>query len=162
MLQNQLDATDIRILKELTVDARISFVQLAKNLNVSNTLVHQRVKRLKAIGILKGATYQLDAWQLGFQTSSYTQIMLESAKQHRKVEAQLINIPEIVECVNISGRYALLVKIFARNNRHLRDVIYEKIHAIEGVEGTNSTFSFETAFVRSVPLDLENGVNHKQ
>jgi Lrp/AsnC family transcriptional regulator for asnA, asnC and gidA len=80
--------------------------------------------------------------------------MLSNAKYHRQVEGALKNIPEIVECVNISGRYALLVKIFAKNNRHLRDIIYEKIHAIEGIEGTNSTFSFETAFVRNVPFSF--------
>ena len=152
MIGNQLDAIDTRILEELTDDARISFVQLAKKLKVSNTLIHQRVKKLKEIGILKRATYLIDPEKLGFETSTYTTIMLTNAKYHRQVENALKEIPEIVECVNISGRYALLVKIFATNNRHLRDIIYEKIHSIEGVEGTNSTFSFETAFVRNVPF----------
>ena len=152
MKLNQLDAIDRDILEELTSDARISFVALAKKLRVSNTLVHQRVRKLKDLGILKNATFMLDPWELGYQTAAYTQIMISNAKKHREVEEQLSKIPEIVECVNIAGRYALLAKIYATDNRHLRDIIYEKIHAIEGVEGTNSTFSFETAFVRSVPL----------
>jgi Lrp/AsnC family transcriptional regulator for asnA, asnC and gidA len=153
-MNNQLDAIDIRILEELTEDARISFVQLAKKLKVSNTLIHQRVKKLREEGILKRARYLIDPEKLGYETATYTTIMLSNAKYHRQVEGALKNIPEIVECVNISGRYALLVKIFAKNNRHLRDIIYEKIHAIEGIEGTNSTFSFETAFVRNVPFSL--------
>lgn len=152
MKENQLDAIDTRILKELTSDARISFVQLAKKLHVSNTLVHQRVKKLKDSGIIQNATYQIDPWKLGYRTSAYTQIMLSDAKMHRSVEEELSKIPEIVECVNIAGRYALIAKIFAFDNRHLRDIIYEKILAIEGVEGTNSTISFETAFARNVPL----------
>ena len=51
-----------------------------------------------------------------------------------------------------------MVKIFATNNRHLRDIIYEKIQPIDAVEGTNTTISFETAFSRTVPitLNLEN------
>ena len=153
-MNNQLDAIDTRILEELTADARISFVQLAKKLKVSNTLIHQRVKKLREEGILKRATYLIDPEKLGYETATYTTIMLSNAKYHRQVEEALRDIPEIVECVNISGRYALLVKIFARNNRHLRDIIYEKIHAIEGIEGTNSTFSFETAFVRNVPFSI--------
>ncbi len=80
--------------------------------------------------------------------------MLDNSKVHRKVEEELSEIPEIVECVNIAGRYAILVKIFARDNRHLRDVIYEKIQPIDGVEGTNTTMSFETAFVRTVPIEI--------
>ena len=81
--------------------------------------------------------------------------MLTNAKHHRQVESELEKIPEIVECINIAGRFALMVKIYARNNRHLRDVIYEKIQPIDGVMETNTIMSFETAFVRSVPIDLD-------
>jgi Lrp/AsnC family transcriptional regulator for asnA, asnC and gidA len=154
MLENQLDPIDLLILDELTSDARIPLLQLSKKLKVSNTLVHQRIRKLKELGILKNPTYRLDSWKLGYQSSAYTQIMLVNAKLHRQVEKELGKIPEIVECVNIAGRYALLVKIYARNNRHLRDVIYEKIQPIEGVEGTNTIFIFETAFSRSMPLGL--------
>jgi len=155
MKENQLDPIDIRIINELTSDARISFVQLSKKLKVSNTLIHQRIKKLKESGILKNATYQLDPWKLGYQTSAYTQIILADSNHHGKVEEELSKIPEIVECVNVSGRYALLVNIYARNNRHLRDIIYEKIHTIDGVEGTNTTISFETAFKRNIPLMID-------
>ncbi len=155
MKENQLDPIDVLILKELTLDARIPYIQLAKKLKVSNTLVHQRIKKMRASGILKKASIQLDAWKMGYETAAFTQIMLTDAKHHRKVEEELFKIPQIVECINIAGRYALIVKIVARNNRHLRDIIYEKIQPIEGVEGTNTTVSFETAFARNVPLILE-------
>ncbi len=152
MSEIKLDAFDQRIIEELTIDARMPLVKMAKKLKVSNTLVHQRIRKLKEIGILKNASYQLDPWKLGYKTSAYTSIMLTHAKHHRKAEMELAKIPEIVECVNISGRYALMVRIFCHNNRHLRDIIYEKIQPIEGVEGTNTTISFETAFSRNVPI----------
>ncbi len=155
MQKNQIDAIDVLILNELTSDARKPLIQLSKKLKVSNTLVHQRIKKLKDMGILKKATFQLDPWELGYQSSAYCQIMLTNAKLHREVEERLSTIPEIVECVNIAGRYALIVKIYARNNRHLRDVVYEKIQVIEGVEGTNTIMSFETAFMRPLPIGLD-------
>ena len=155
MKKNKLDPFDLRIINELTVDARIPLIQLSKKLKVSNTLIHQRIKKLKEEGILVSPSYQLDPWKLGYQTSAYTQIMLTDSVQHRIVEKELEKIPQIVECVNISGRYALLARIYAKNNRHLRDIIYEKILTIDGVEGTNTTISFETAFSRNVPLVLE-------
>ncbi|MEL6658137.1 MAG: Lrp/AsnC family transcriptional regulator [Bacteroidota bacterium] len=151
-MENQLDPIDHRILRELTQDARLPFTKLAQKLNVSNTLVHQRVRKLREAGILQQAVYLLNAWELGYQTSAFTQIMLKEAKHHREVEKELEKIPEVVECVNIAGRYALLVKIFATDNRHLRDIIYEQILAIDGVEGTNTTIAFETAFTRAVPM----------
>ena len=154
MKENQLDPIDVRILEELTEDARIPFVQLAQKLNVSNTLVHQRIKKLKDAGILKNAIYRLDSWEMGYQTQAYTSIILTDSKLHRNVEEALSKIPEIVECANIAGRYALLAKLVATDNRHLRSIIYEKIHVIDGVEGTNTTIVFETAFERGVPLRL--------
>ncbi len=146
---------DLRILNELTVDARIPYIQLAKKLKISNTLVHQRIKKLTKSGIINKAQYLVNPWKLGFKTSAYTQIMLTDSKMRSEVENKLAKIKEIVECVNISGRYALMVKIYARNNRHLRDTIYEQIHTIDEIEGTNTTISFETAFSRNVPMDLE-------
>ena len=154
MDKNQLDPIDVRIINELTSDARVPLIQMAKKLKVSNTLIHQRIRKLTEAGVLIKATWQLDPMKLGYETFAYTLIMLKDAKGHPKVEAKLKKIPEIVECVNIAGRYALMVKIYARNNRHLRDIIYEKIHPIDGVEGTNTTFSFETVFTRNVPISL--------
>ena len=136
------------------MNARIPLVRLAKKLNVSNTLVHQRVGKLKAQGLLKQAVYQLDPLKLGFETSAYILIILKNPQNHSEVEELLKAIPEIVECHNIVGRYELMVKIYARNNRHLREIIYEKIQPIEDVEGTNTIISFETVFQRSLPVDV--------
>lgn len=152
MKDYQLDPIDLRIIEELTIDARISFVKLAEKLNVSNTLIHQRIRKLKEAKILNRATFLLDPQEIGYETSAYTQLFLTNSKYHRDVETALKDIPEIVECVNIAGRYAIMVRIFARNNMHLREVIYEKIHPLEGVEGTNTIMVFETAFSRQLPL----------
>lgn len=153
-LNNQLDPLDSRILRELTANARLPFSQLAIKLKVSNSLIHQRIKKLEEAKILTIPTYTLDPPTLGYETSAFTQIMISHAIYMNDIIDELKKIPEIVECVNIAGRYAILVKIYAVNNTHLRDVIYEKIQTIKGVEGTNTTFAFETAFIRSVALEF--------
>ena len=153
-LNNQFDALDLRILGELTVNARIAFSKLADKLNVSNSLVHQRVKKMEEIGVLKNPIYRLDPETLGYDTCAFTQIMLTNSRFMQPVLDELKKIPEIVECVNIAGRFAIMVKIYTVNNTHLRDVVYEKIQLIKGVEGTNTVVSFETAFLRGVPLEI--------
>lgn len=154
ILENKFDAVDIRILSELSSNARIAFSLLAKKLNVSNSLIHQRVKRLEEMQVLKQAVYLLDAEMIGYETVAFTQIMISHARYLPDIIKSLEEINEIVECVNIAGRYALMVKIYAINNRHLRNVIYEKIQTIDGIEGTNTLMSFETAFRRTVSLDF--------
>jgi Lrp/AsnC family transcriptional regulator for asnA, asnC and gidA len=150
--ENQFDGLDLRIIEALSKDARIPFSQLAKQLNVSNSFIHQRFRKIKESGVLTAAVYLIDPISLGYETCAYTQIILSNARHHERVEEELKKIPEIVECVNIAGRYAVMVKIYAVNNRHLRDIIYEKIQPIEGVEETNTVVSFETSFNRNVPI----------
>ena len=151
-MENQLDALDVQVLSALTQNARIPFSQLAEKLGVSNSLIHQRVRKLKASGILAEPVFQLRPGKLGYQTCAFIQIMIEKPRYVSTVLDGLRQIPEIVECVNISGRYALMVKIYTINNSHLRDILYEKIQSLPGVEGTNTLISFETAFNRTVAL----------
>lgn len=151
-MENQFDALDLRILQELSRNARIAFSVLADQLKVSNSLIHQRVKKLQDSGVLEQPIYQLNSELLGYESSAYTQIMVTNAKHIDSIILKLEKIPEIVECTNIAGRYALLVKIQARNNTHLRDVIYDRIQTIEGVESTNTTFAFETSFRRPISV----------
>lgn len=153
-LKNQFDPLDIDIMRELMQDARIPFSQLAQKLKISNSLVHQRVRKLKDAGVLKEAVFLVNADKLGYETCAFVQIMITHAKHMQTVIEHLAKIPEIVECVNIAGRYAIMVKVYAINNYHLRDVVYEKIQGIEGVEGTNTVVSFETPFIRGVPLEI--------
>ena len=150
--ESQFDSVDFRIVHELSRDARIPYSRLAEKLNVSNSLIHQRVRKLQEAGLLTDPVYRLDAETLGYQTSAYCQIMLENARHLRPVVDELRKIPQVVECVNIAGRYAIMVKLYAINNSHLRDIIYERIQAITGVEETNTVVNFETSFSRGIPI----------
>ena len=151
-LNNQLDALDSRILNELTENARMPYSQLAKNLKVSNSLIHQRIKKLEESGIMGKPRIRLEPRFLGYETCAFTQIIISQSKFLRSIIHELEKIPEIVECVNIAGRYAIMVKIFAVNNTHLRDIVYEKIQIIKGIEETNTLMTFETSFMRSIKL----------
>ena len=154
-LKNQFDPLDIEIMEALQENARIPFTQLADQLKVSNSFVHQRVRKLRAAKVLRDPIFPLRAGPLGYETCAFTMILLKEASYLYPAVNELKKIPEIVECNNISGRYAIMVKIYAVNNNHLRDVVYDKIQAIDGIEGTNTFISFETAFSRDVPLRLE-------
>lgn len=153
-LKNQFDPLDLDIMEALTHNARVPFSQLAEELRVSNSLVHARVRKLREAGVLSQPTYRMQPEALGYESCAFTSIMLKDSRFLYPVVRKLEKIPEIVECANISGRYAILVKIYATNNAHLRTVIYDKIQEIEGVEGTNTTVAFETPFSRGVPIRL--------
>ncbi|HLF63024.1 MAG TPA: Lrp/AsnC family transcriptional regulator [Saprospiraceae bacterium] len=152
VLENQFDSLDFKIVEQLSANARIAFSQLAEQLGVSNSLIHQRVKKLRDSGLLQEPVFILNPEVLGYQTSAFCQLILAHAQDIREVVNELKKIPEITECVNTAGRYDVMVRIYAENNGHLRDIIYEKIQSITGVEGTNTVIVFETAFSRSVAI----------
>ncbi|UXX80002.1 Lrp/AsnC family transcriptional regulator [Reichenbachiella carrageenanivorans] len=150
---SQFDPIDKKILRRLSENARVPYSTLAKELNISNTMVHQRVNKLRQSGVIKNATFVFDPKVLGYTTEAMTRIEVTNAKYVNSLIAALKEIPEIVECSNITGKYALIIKIFAKDNSHLRDVLYGRIHPLAGVEGTDTTISFETAFQKNIAID---------
>ena len=151
---SQLDYTDKQILLALKADARKAFSKIADDLKISNSLVHQRIKKMKEDGVIKKADLILDEKKIGYSTKAYVGIRLKEARFATKVVKSLEDIVEVTECNFVSGKYAIFVLVYAKDNDHLRSVLYDQIHEIEGVGGTDSFICFSTNFDRSVPVTL--------
>ena len=151
---SQLDYTDKQILLALKADARKAFSKIADDLKISNSLVHQRIKKMKEDGIIKKADLILDEKKIGYSTKAYVGIRLKEARYASKIVEKLQDIVEVTECNFVSGKYAIFVLVYAKDNDHLRSVLYDQIHEIEGVGGTDSFICFSTNFDRSVPVTL--------
>lgn len=149
-MDNQFDYIDKQILTKLRLDARKAFSQIAEELNVSNSLIHQRIKKLTNEGVIKKAEFILDEKKLGYKTKSFTGIRLREARFAKSVMKELEKIEEIVECNFVSGNYAIFILIFAKDNQHLQKILYDKVHLINGVAGTDTFISFDTCFKRNI------------
>jgi Lrp/AsnC family transcriptional regulator for asnA, asnC and gidA len=149
-----LDEFDKKILSQLEKDGRKPYSEIAKNLNISNTMVHQRVTRLKKIGILKGAGIILDERKLGYEWSAFTGLVLKEDSDSRVIIEELRKIPEVLECYYITGQYTLYIRIVAKSNEHMRSVLYDKIDHIAGILKTESMIDFGAAFKRNVSVEL--------
>lgn len=152
-MQSQFDFIDKEILKFLRLDARKPYSKIAEELNVSNSLVHQRIKKLIDTGVILKTEFVLDEKKLGYKTKSYTGLRLREARFAKSVMEELLKIPEVVEANYVSGNYAIFILIFAKDNEHLKEVLYEQVHLINGVAGTDTFISFDTGFKRHTPLD---------
>ena len=151
-MENQFDYIDKQLLQSLRDDARKAYSQIAEELKVSNSLIHQRIKKLTEAGVIKKAAFVLDEKKLGFKTKSYTGIRLREARFAKSVFEALSKIEEIVECNYVSGNYAIFILIFARDNDHLREILYEQVHLINGVAGTDTFICFDAGFKRNIPI----------
>lgn len=150
-----LDAFDKRILKELEKDGKRPFSKIATDLGISNTMVHQRVLRMKELEVLKGTTVILDEKKLGFDWGAFTGLILKEDSNSEEIIEALKKIPEVVECYYITGSYTLYIRVVAKSNEHMRRLLYEKIDHIKGVRKTESIIDFGCAFKRNVPFEMD-------
>lgn len=153
MAQHQLDQLDKKILQLISQDARIPFLEVARECNVSGAAIHQRIQKLKNTGIIKGSEFIIDTYKVGYQTCAYIGITLNDVKLIKHVAEEIKKIPEVVECHYATGKYSLFVKIYAKDNRHLLHVIIDRITAINGIAHTETfQISLDEVFRRQLSV----------
>jgi Lrp/AsnC family transcriptional regulator for asnA, asnC and gidA len=148
----QIDSLDRKILYILIKDARIPFLEVARECGVSGAAIHQRVQRLIRLGIISGSQFILEPKKLGYHTCAYVGIFLDNAGLFNEVSSNLVKIPEIVQCHYTTGQYAMFVKVYAKDNEHLRKVLADKIQAIKGISRTETFISLDVLVDRQLPV----------
>lgn len=149
----QIDKLDKKILSILTRDARIPFLEVARECGVSGAAIHQRVQRLMRLGIISGSQFNLEPKKLGYHTCAYIGIFLDHAGISKFVVDKIIKIPEIVQCHYTTGEYALFIKVYAIDNEHLRKVLGEKIQSIKGISRTETFISLDVLVDRQISVE---------
>ncbi|MFN3784837.1 MAG: Lrp/AsnC family transcriptional regulator [Spirosomataceae bacterium] len=149
-----MDDFDYQILLILEKDPRKPYSEIAKTLGISNTMVHQRIAKLKKNGIIKGASLVLDERKMGFEWGAFTGLILKEDSDSKAIIAELQKIPEVTECYYITGKYALYIRIIAKNSEHMREVLYDKIDHIPGILKTESLIDFGCAFKKNIPIRI--------
>ena len=145
------DDLDIHILKALSENARTPYLEIAREVGVSGAAVHQRVQRLMMNKVIKGSRCLLDSSSLGYNVVAYLGINVMPGIDVEKLVEDLQAIDEIAECHIVTGRYDIIVKLFARDNSSILEIIRERILPLN-VANTETMVSFREAFSRSVPI----------
>ncbi|MBN1250968.1 MAG: Lrp/AsnC ligand binding domain-containing protein [Bacteroidales bacterium] len=151
-LKYQIDELDKKILTIVAKNARVPYLEVARECNVSGAAIHQRMQRLFDNGIIKGSELIIDTKKIGYTTCSFVGVYLEKAALYKDVMNCLEKIPEIVECHYTTGAYSIFVKIITRDNDHLKEIIADKLQVITGIERTESFISLEERIKRQVPI----------
>lgn len=153
MARPQLDSLDVKILQLLLDNARRPFLEIARECKVSGAAVHQRIARLQSLGVIEGSELLISPSSIGYDTCSYVGFFLKDPSRLDEVVESLKSIPEVVECHFTTGRYDLFIKLYARNNDHLLQIIQEKLLCL-GLARTESLISFKEVFNRPLPVSI--------
>lgn len=140
-----LDNTDIRIMRELQANARLSYKELGALVNLSSTPVFERVKRLERDGYIKRYVCVLDAEKLnkGFVVFCSVKLSPLNKKVAQEFCDTIRNIPEVTECYNISGQYDYLLKVHAPDMKYYQEFILNILGELPMLGSLTSTFVME-------------------
>jgi len=148
----QIDSVDRQILSHLLEDARIPYLEIARKLIVSGGTIHQRIDKLKKMGVLAGSKAVIDLSKLGFDVTVILGIHLKSSRDLNHVISELEKLPEIVEAHYTTGNYALLLKLHTKNIQDFHFFLSNKLQAIDAIQSTESFISLSQPINRDVQI----------
>ena len=148
----KIDSLDKKILEIVINNARMPSKDVAALCGVSRAAIHQRLQRMQELGVITGSSYDVNPKALGYRTCTFIGVNLERGAMYRDVVPELEKVPEIVECHFTTGPYTMLIKLFARDNDHLMELLNNKIQTIHGVSGTETLISLDHSIHRKEPI----------
>lgn len=149
---HEIDNLDKQILKLLMHDVTRAYTDIAKELNVSGGTIHVRMKKLNDLGVVKGSQLLVNPSAVGYDICAFIGVYLEKGSDYKETVEQMRQIPEIVELHYTTGSYSMFVKIICRDTKHLREILNEKIQAIEGVQRTETLISLDESISRQITI----------
>jgi len=148
-----VDKIDQKILSELSKDSSISIPKLSEKINANSSVVYSRIKRLINKKLIERFTIEINNKELGFGVKSITGINMDS-KQRDNVIQELLRTPGVREVAEVTGRFDILVTMYAENLNDMYKIVSDNIGKIQGIIGSESFIEMKTR-TKQMPYMLE-------
>ncbi len=139
----KVDDLDLKILSELSNDASVSIPKLSKKINENSSVVYSRINRLVKKKLIERFTIDVNNKELGYTVKSLTGINMDS-KQRAVIIEELFKVPGVREVSEVTGRFDMIVTMYAKNLNEMHLLISEKIGKISGIIGSESFIEMKT------------------
>jgi len=147
----QIDKRDVKILKLLQNDCKMTAKEIAKKIGSPITTIYSKIKRMEELGIIKYYKAILDSRKLDKGTTAFILVSFayrpgsrEKPLSQRDVAKQIAAFSEVQEVHIITGSWDILIKVRADHVDTLGKLVMDKLRTIEGVENTLSCVVYET------------------
>ena len=141
-MEQTLDSIDIKILQQLQKNSRLTIKELGALVQLSPSPVFERMKRLEREGFIKKYVAVLDAEKIehGFVAFCHLSMKQHSYENAQRIMQAVQDIPEIVECYNISGDYDFMLKIYTKDMKQYQQFILKILGDMDCIGSLHSTF----------------------
>ncbi len=141
--KDELDQVDIRLLRALQADGRLSNAKLAEQLAISETPCWRRLKRLETEGFIQSYQANLNRKKLGYGVVAFVQVTLgnHAGEEPLQFEQLVTTLPEILSCHNVTGDCDYLLQIVASDLDAYGIFVRDKLRKLPGVTSIRSNLS---------------------
>ncbi|MBN8622596.1 MAG: Lrp/AsnC ligand binding domain-containing protein [Flavobacteriales bacterium] len=146
-----LDSVDKEIIYMLMDNAKTSLAHISKNVGISTTAVHQRIKKLESAGVIENSISFLNPRKIGFKVVSYIGVFLDQPSHYHDAIKALKDVNEVVEAHYTTGNYTIFLKVLCRDNDHLMEIL-NKLQKLKGVTRTETFISLEQSINRQLKV----------
>jgi len=133
----RFDEIDMKLLFELSKDGNISVPTLSKKLGINASVLYSRIKRLVRKKVIKKFTIEIDDSLLGIGVKASVGINRDP-KFKIQIHKELLKIAEVVSIIEVTGRFDIMIRVYAKDLEDLHTVVIEKIGKIEGIQNTET------------------------
>ena len=133
----RFDELDMKLLFELTKNGNISVPILSKKLGINASVLYSRIKRLVRKKLIKKFTIEIDDSLLGIGVKASVGINRDP-KFKIEIQKELVEVAEVVSISEVTGRFDIMIQVYAKNLEELHTVVIEKIGKIEGIQNTET------------------------
>lgn len=134
---HRFDELDMKLLFELTKDGSISVPTLSKKLGINASVLYSRIKRLMKKKLIKKFTVEIDDSLLGIGVKASVGINRDP-KHKDEIHKTLMDIPEVVSISEVTGRFDIIIQVYAKNLEALHVIVIKKIGKIPGIQNSET------------------------
>lgn len=138
----KLDKTDLKLLELLQADARLTVKQLAAELKLTTTPVHERIKKLEREGVIKNYSARVDRTKVDKNMVVYCTVSLQEHQRDNisVFEQSIRKLNEVIDCAHVSGDYDYLLKLLVKDMDEYKVVLRDKLATVKGIGKVQSLF----------------------
>ena len=133
----KIDDLDSKLLIELKKDCNISIPLLSKKFGINSSVLYSRINRLVKKKIITKYTIEIDDSRLGIGVKALVGINRDP-KDKNSIHKMLMEIPYVISIYEVTGRFDIIIRIFAEDLEQLHSVIIEKVGNIVGITSTET------------------------
>ncbi|MBH68863.1 MAG: AsnC family transcriptional regulator [Rhodospirillaceae bacterium] len=138
------DSIDRKILAILQKDATKSHAEIGRFVNLSTSSVNDRIRRMQKNGVIKNSIVTVDATKVELNVLAFISVLIDWSEANETFGSVVQSMPQVLECHHITGDWSYLLKVRARNNFELEDLISNKIKSLPGVTRSETVFALST------------------